>query len=65
MIHFDAAHVIADATSVTATFSSGEELNALGAIDTDEKTDVALIRINATKHPMLALVTQLPAKGGG
>lgn len=58
-----AAHVVAGATAVTARFSTGEELEAVGQIDADENTDVALLRLATGGRPLLALATQ-PLKVG-
>lgn len=46
-------HVLRNAKSVKAKFSSGEEFEVSGLIDKDEKRDVALIRVKVYGQPLL------------
>ena len=56
-------HVVADAETVTARFSDGQEFEVTGLIDKDEKRDIALIRVKASDRPMLNLVAKDPEIG--
>ena len=49
-----ALHVLRDAAKVTVTFASGEEFEAVGLVDKDERRNLALVRIRAFGRPVLA-----------
>ena len=56
-------HVVDHATAVTAKFSDGQEFDASGVIDKDEKRDVALIRVKVAGRPVLDVATAEPPVG--
>jgi S1-C subfamily serine protease len=56
-------HVVADAESVVARFSDGQEFEVTGLIDKDEKRDIALIRVKVADRPMLTLAPTDPEIG--
>ncbi|MBN2339563.1 MAG: hypothetical protein JXP48_13605, partial [Acidobacteria bacterium] len=56
-------HVVRDARSVVARFSSGEEYECSGIIDRDEKRNVALVRIKVFGKPVLKMDAREPAAG--
>ncbi|MBA4313571.1 MAG: hypothetical protein C0417_13180 [Chlorobiaceae bacterium] len=56
-------HVIEDASSVTAKFSSGEEFDVSGVIDIDEERDIALILVKGFRRPLLKLSDKNPKVG--
>lgn len=56
-------HVVADAESVIAHFSDGQEFEVSGLIDKDEKRDLALIRVKVADRPMLPLAPNDPEIG--
>ena len=56
-------HVIADAESVVARFSDGQEFEVSGLIDKDEKRDIALVRVNIANRPMLNFLPKEPEIG--
>ena len=47
-------HVVSDATDIFVTLTDGRELKAK-VIGTDERTDVALIKVDATGMPALKI----------
>lgn len=56
-------HMVRNARSVTAKFSDGEEFEASGVVDKDEKRDLALIRVKVAARPLLALTPADPEVG--
>lgn len=48
-------HMVADARKVTARFADNEFVEALGVVDKDEKSDLALIRLPASSRPQVQL----------
>lgn len=58
-----AYHLVSDAMSAIVKFSTGEEFNVSGLIDSDEKRDVALIRIKVFGRTSLLLKHTFPDVG--
>jgi S1-C subfamily serine protease len=58
-----AYHVIKDASSVVAHFSSGEVVDVIGVIDKDETRDMALVKIKAKSRPVLDIADGEPEIG--
>jgi S1-C subfamily serine protease len=56
-------HAVKDAKEVTVRFSDGEEAEATGLVDKDEKKDLALLRIRAVGKPLLALAPAIAVTG--
>ncbi len=56
-------HAVKDAKEVTVRFSDGEEAEATGLVDKDEKKDLALLRIRAAGKPLLALAPGIVETG--
>jgi S1-C subfamily serine protease len=56
-------HVVSDASVVVAKFSNGEEFEASGLVDKDERRDVAIIRVKVSGRPILSLATNEPDIG--
>ncbi|RYG43696.1 hypothetical protein EON79_16490, partial [bacterium] len=48
-------HAVRDAASVTVKFADGEEYEATGIVDKDEKRDLAILRTRAIGKPLLAI----------
>ena len=58
-----ARHVVKDAVRVSAHFSDGEDFDASGLVDKDEKRDLALIKIKVAGRALLSLSPSLPDIG--
>ena len=58
-----AYHVVRDAKTVTAKFSDGQEFEASGLVDKDEKKDIALVRVKVFGKPLLSLSPTIPDVG--
>ncbi len=56
-------HVIREAATVTAKFADGQEFEASGVVDRDEKRDVALIRVKVADRPLLSFSGAEPEVG--
>ena len=56
-------HVIREAATVTAKFADGQEFEASGVVDRDEKRDVALIRVKVADRPLLSFSGVEPEVG--
>lgn len=56
-------HVVNNARSAIAKFSTGEEYDVSGLIDKDEKRDIALIRVKVFGKPTLSLSSIEPEVG--
>ena len=56
-------HVVRDAKSVTAKFSDGQEFEASGLVDKDEKRDIAIIHVKVFGKKLLTLATTAPDIG--
>ncbi len=58
-----ALHVLRDATKVTVTFATGEQFEAVGLVDKDDRRNLALVRIRAFGRPVLEIAPGEPAVG--
>lgn len=56
-------HVVADAETVVAHFSDGQEFEVSGLIDKDERRDVAAIRVKVADRPLLSFASGEPEVG--
>src|SRR5579885_2253952 len=59
-----AYHVIKNAKSVTAKFSTGEVYDVSGVVDMDPVRDVALVRVKVAGRPLLPTDAKDPGVGG-
>src|SRR2546422_2803283 len=57
-------HVIADANGITVKLSSGEAYRRAYVLSTDEQRDIAILRIEATDVPTVALANSDKSKPG-
>lgn len=58
-----ALHVLRDAAKVTVTFATGEQFEAVGLVDKDDRRNLALVRIRAFGRPVLKVAPGEPAVG--
>lgn len=56
-------HVIKGAKEITARYSDGSQAKVLGIIDKNPERDIAIIQIEPTDHPILALCDNDPRVG--